>query len=68
MNATLRYREDPAHVREQIAEIVRCRMVEGMCVVHQTREWEPRKRGCPYVDSLMRYAGYRARHDDTGGL
>ncbi len=42
--------------RAQIAEIVGCRMVGGACVTHQSREWEARRPGCPYVDSLIGYA------------
>ena len=45
--------------REQIAEIVGCRMVGGACVTHQPRDWEMRRPGCPYVDSLLRYARSR---------
>ena len=63
MNAPVQDRDDPARVREEIAQIVGCRMVDGVCVKHQSRPWEPRRSGCPYVDSLMRYAGYPGHHD-----
>lgn len=47
----------PVRGREQIAEIVGCRMVDGACVTHQPHE--PRQRGCPFVDSVWREAGPR---------
>lgn len=37
--------------RAQIANIVGCNTRNGACVTHQPRE--PRRAGCPYVDSLM---------------
>ena len=37
MNAPVQDRDDPARVREEIAQIVGCRMVDGVCVKHQSR-------------------------------
>ena len=51
---------DSERDRRQIAEIVGCRMVGGAWVAHQSREWEARRPGCPYLDSLMGYARSRA--------
>ena len=39
--------------RERIAAILGCRMVDGMCVRHQSRPWEPRRPGCPFADAVM---------------
>lgn len=50
---------DSERDRQQIADIVGCRMVGGACVTHQSREWEARRPGCPYLDSLMGYARSR---------
>ncbi|MGV1007446.1 MAG: hypothetical protein ACOYBY_02410 [Dermatophilaceae bacterium] len=58
MNLVLRH-SVPTDEREQIAEIVGCRMADGACVIHQPRAWERRRPGCPYVDSLLRYARSR---------
>jgi hypothetical protein len=42
------------HEREKIAAILGCRMVDGVCVRHQSRPWEPRRPGCPFADAVMR--------------
>ncbi len=55
----------PTRGPEEIAQIVGCRMKDGSCVVHQPREWEARRPGCPYVDALHAYAGYRAMAKPT---
>ena len=68
MNVVRSYPDpDPARRRAQIAEIVGCRMVGGACVEHQSRQWEPRKSGCPFVDSLMRMGLSGASRDGTPG-
>lgn len=41
--------------REQVSDIVGCRMVNGACVTHQRPLDTPRP-GCPLVDSVMRQA------------
>lgn len=40
-------------LREHVARIVGCLTEAGACVVHQPRPWEPRRRGCPFVDSIV---------------
>lgn len=68
MNAPVQDRDDPVRVREEIAQIVGCRMVDGVCVKHQSRPWELSRSGCPYVDSLMRAPrGTQATMTDPGG-
>jgi hypothetical protein len=40
--------------------------VDGACVTHQSRRWEPLRDGCPFVDQLTRDSAraYRRAVDD----